>query len=101
MSKSSDNIHAAFITATHEVRHRLGAADIGRFSFSISADGRCLTDLSEVKIEYRISAGYDCSVTGNDLDRCITEVLRRWGWNETNAPLSLPSPTTNGGDASK
>jgi len=99
MSMSSTRIHAAFITATHEVRNRLGQADIGRFELAIKASGRTLSELDDVKIEYIVEAGYDCIVRGNDLDRCIAEVLRRKGWDETNAPLSLPAPASNGNSA--
>jgi hypothetical protein len=90
MSITSDRLHKAFIAAAHTVRNGLAAANVSRFELSVKADGRTLTDLDEVKIEYTIEAGYDCIVKGNDLERCLTEVLRRKGWNTTNAPLSLP-----------
>jgi|SRR5215831_18647862 len=86
----SNRLHAVFIEATREVRERFGAADIGRFEFSIKASGRTLTDADEVKIEYRMCANFESDVKGNDMERCIKEVLRRHGWQETNAPLSLP-----------
>lgn len=89
----SNALHAAFVAATNEVRDRFGAADLGSFSLSIVASGRTLTDTSEVKIEYRLGKGkYDTMVEGNDLERCIIEMLRRNGWNETNKPLALPGP---------
>jgi len=90
-STVSTALHTAFMAATHEIRERLGTADVGSFSFSMNASGRTLTDQDEVKLEYVIGAGWDSTVKGNDLDRCIVEVLRRKGWDDTNAPLSLPS----------
>jgi hypothetical protein len=83
-------LHLVYTSAVEEVRTRLGAADIGHFSFHIDADGRTLTDRSEVKIEYHLAAGYDCRVKGNDLNAVIVEVLRRHGWDEAHAPLALP-----------
>jgi hypothetical protein len=91
MSKLSSMLHATFIQATHEIRHRFGQADIGHFDFSMSASGRTMTDQDEVKIEYKVYAGYDCLVKGNDLDKVIVEVMRRKGWDEANAPLALPN----------
>jgi len=85
-------LHNVFKDATESVRERFGAADIGRFSLNITAEGRTMTDTDEVKIEYHISAGWDCNVKGNNLETCIIEVLRRHGWNERNAPLALAAP---------
>jgi hypothetical protein len=86
-------LHAAFVAATEHVRDRLGAADMGSFSLTIAASGRTLSDKSEVKIEYRLGKStYGTAVTGNDLERTIKEMLRREGWNETNAPLALSGP---------
>jgi len=93
MSTISRKRHDAFVVAINEVRDRFGAADLGSFSLSIVASGRTLTDTSEVKIEYRLGKSkYDTMVEGNDLERCIVEMLRRNGWNETNKPLALPGP---------
>jgi hypothetical protein len=87
---TNDRLHNAIVTATHEIRNRLGAADVGSFSFTIETSGRTMTDTSEVKIEYRVSAGWDCSVKGDELEACIVEVLRRKGWDDRHAPLALP-----------
>jgi hypothetical protein len=85
-------LHNCFIDATNEIRSRFGAANVGRFEFSVKCEGRTLTDANEVKIEYRLESGYDCQVKGNDLEACIVEVLRRHGWDETNSPLALSGP---------
>jgi hypothetical protein len=89
----SQRLHDVFIAATRHVRTRFGNADVGGFYLSIEAQGRTLTDEAEIKIEYRLGTGrYDDKVTGNDLERCIVEMLRRHGWDETNAPKALPAP---------
>lgn len=82
-------LHTQINLAVRYARERLAKADIGYFDLTIRAEGRTQTDTDSVKIEYRISAGYDCSVKGNKLESVVTEVLRRKGWDDANAPLAL------------
>jgi len=93
MSVTSKQLHNVFIAATHEVRRRLAAADLGGFTLQLKASGRTMTDQDEIKLEYILCAPqYGPDVRGNDLERVITEVIRRSGWDETNAPQALPAP---------
>ena len=94
MSRLSNLLHDNVIRATTEIRSRLGDANVGSFDFTIHASGRTMTDADECKIEYNVGVSrYDgASVKGNDLERCIVELLRRHGWDETNAPKALPAP---------
>lgn len=85
----SNLLHTQVVLAARYVRDRLGKANVGRFDLTIRAEGRTLTDADSVKIEYNVSAGYDCSVRGNKLESVVTEVLRRKGWDESNSPLAI------------
>jgi argininosuccinate synthase len=91
----ANRIHMAYVDAVNEIRSRLGAANVSGFYLSITAEGRTMTEKSEVKIEYNLGTGrYDgATVKGNDLERCIVELLRRHGWDETNKPLALAAPS--------
>lgn len=84
-----------FRAAVDHVRTSMGKADVGAFNFTIKASGRTLTDRSEVKIVYRLGQNDWSSadaVEGDTLDNVLAEMLRRHGWNEAHAPLSLPAP---------
>ena len=86
-------IHASFVSCVSYIRSRLGEANVGGFTFTISASGRTMTDRSEVKIEYNLSDNdwsSHNSVKGNSLEAVVDEMLRRHGWNSTHAPLALP-----------
>lgn len=91
MAKSLDN---EVRVAVHYIRERLGQANIGNFEFRICAEGRTSTDVNNVKIEYVVTAGWDVTVKGAKVEAVVTEVLRRKGWDEANAPLSLTHDTT-------
>jgi hypothetical protein len=84
------DLHAAFVAAVNSIREQFGDADIGRFEFRVQSSGRTMTDANEVKIEYVCCAEYESDVRGNCLENVVEEVLRRRGWNNRNAPLSLP-----------
>jgi len=96
MSKLLANkLHMAFVDATNEIRDRFGAANVGSFYLTITAEGRTMTDKNEVKIEYHLGTGrYDgASVKGNEFESCLVETLRRHGWDETHAPRAIAGPS--------
>lgn len=83
-------LHDEFAAAVRMVRDAMGAANIGSFLLSVSADGRTETDSDSIKIEYVIADGrYGESVKGDSVEACLAEMLRRKGWNDNHAPLRL------------
>ena len=90
-----------FRAAVEKVRNELGNADVGGFHLTIKASGRTMTDRAEVKIVYTLgdSQWGSNTVEGDTLPNVLTEMLRRHGWNEAHAPLSLPAPVDANEDA--
>lgn len=87
-----DNLHREIILATANLRKRLADADLGgTFTLNIVVSGR-IQD-GEVKCEYKLCRNYGPDTKGHSLDPVITELLRREGWEERNAPLTLPAPS--------
>lgn len=90
------SLHAEFAAAVALVRATLGANDVGHFNVAITASGRTETGCDNVKIEYRVGEGsysYE-SVTGDSIQACLDEYLRRNGWNQAHAPLALTHDAT-------
>ena len=89
------SLHTDFVAAIAIVRRAFGRADLGHFYVSISASGRTETGCDSVKIEYKVGEsnyGSEC-VTGDSIDACLSEWLRRKGWSDAHAPLALTDQT--------
>jgi hypothetical protein len=96
----SRKLHEAFVAAAHEVRNRLGAADISGFHLRVEVEGRTLSDADSALITYKIAKStYSNGVEGNDLEVVLVEYLRRNGWDQRNAPLALAAPRKRRVDA--
>ena len=89
--QAPSDLHQVISDAIETVRTRLGKADIGAFSMTISASGRTETEHSEVKIEYRVSPSSweSRQVTADTLDNAVEELIRREAWNHRHQPLAL------------
>lgn len=85
------DLHQVIVDAVDAVRCRLGNADIGGFTMTISASGRTMTEGNEVKIDYRVSpSSWETrTVTADTLDNAVDELIRREAWNGRHQPLSL------------
>jgi hypothetical protein len=93
----SSELHAAIVNAARFVRKSFGEANIGRFEFRVSCDGRTSTDSSGIKIVYEVGADYDPNVKGDSVENVVREALRRRGWETAHAPLAL-TDDSNGGN---
>lgn len=74
---------------TRDIRDRFSVENLGELYLKVSVSGRTDGDL---KIIYSVGEdSYSSSefVNGNDLYDCMVEYLRRHGWKERHAPLSI------------
>ncbi len=71
------------------VREAIKLCDsVSYFQLSIFASGQ--VNDGEVKIEYKISEGsYGDDVIGHNVKECLSEFLRRHGWNHANKPIAI------------
>jgi len=80
-----------FANAVNAVRRQMADANIpASFEITLKASGR-IHD-GDAKIEWYVDAGgweKRQSATGASLSACVTEVLRRHGWQELHAPVCI------------
>ena len=72
-----------------DLRNQFDNANLSHLSVTIEISGPVHRD--GLEITFRVGDGRysDESVTGSDLNACLGELLRRKGWKQKNAPLSI------------
>ena len=72
-----------------ELRADFAAHNLSRMSVEITVSGPA--DYSSLEIQFSVgTSNYGERVLGNSLDACFSELLRRKGWQERNAPIAIP-----------
>ena len=90
----SERLHQAFVTDASKVREALGDMDKSSFFVRVEISGRTLSDADECKITYQVGSnswGSD-NVSGDSIETCLKELMRRLGWSREHAPLALAAP---------
>lgn len=89
-----------FIEVAQQVRETLGDQNVGSFTLTAKAEGRCGS--GDMKVEFFVSdSEYSSgSVKSFSIQPALEETLRRNGWEKVNQPLCLPrssdEPQTDG-----
>jgi len=84
-------LHKAYTEALSQVKSRLSTTNCGHcFRLTLEAFGRVDASENDISIEYTLSINHgDVSVTGDSVDSCLEEAMRRMGWKERHKPLRL------------